>query len=360
MKSKSKKVVFIVPTPLEISPSQRFRFEQYLPALKQNDISYVIKPYFTLKGRKALYSNNLTKKVSVVMYGYIKRILLLFTMPMYDYVFIHREAAPVGPPIFPWIIAKMMRKKIIYDFDDAIWLPLMSDYNRKFSFVKSFSKVGKLCRWSYNVVVGNKYLQDYALQYNKRVTIIPTVVNTETLHNVIQNQDIDTPAIGWTGSFSTLVYLDIVLPVLQRLQEKYDFVFYVIADKDPQLPLKRYKFIEWNKDTEVTDLLKFHIGLMPLYDDEFSKGKCGFKAIQYMSLGLPAVVSPVGVNTEIVDDGINGFICDTETEWELHLESLLINNNERKKMGQSARKKIESKYSVASSTSDFLRLFSNS
>ncbi|MBK8300798.1 MAG: glycosyltransferase [Chitinophagaceae bacterium] len=144
-------------------------------------------------------------------------------------------------------------------------------------------------------------------------------MNTETVHNKVQKQESASPAVGWTGSFSTLMYLDIIVPVLRKLQEEIDFTFYVIADKDPGLALKNYKFIPWNKETEAEDLLNFHIGVMPLTDDEITRGKCGFKAIQYMALGMPALVSPVGVNVEIVSHSNDGFICNNLTEWEENL-----------------------------------------
>lgn len=147
------------------------------------------------------------------------------------------------------------------------------------------------------------------------------------------------------------------MPALRALQDKIDFTFVVIADRDPLLPLKNYRFIPWQRETEVQDLLNFHIGLMPLSNDDLSKGKCGFKAIQYMSLGIPAVVSPVGVNSRIVDNGINGFLCEDAEEWKVRLEQLLSDPISREKMGQAARRKIELAYSVRSSTKQFLDLF---
>lgn len=297
------------------------------------------------------------KKGWYVLAGFMIRLSDLFKMSQYSFVYIYREAAPLGPPVLEWIIAKLLRKKIIYDFDDAIWIPVTSEYNKTVSFFKSFGKVAKICKWAYKVSVGNFYLESFARQYNRNVVMIPTVVNTELVHNKLQQQETPFPAIGWTGSFSTLPYLDIVLPVLHELQEKYDFTFIVIADKDPQLPLKKYRFIKWNRETETDDLLNFHIGLMPLYDDEISKGKCGFKAIQYMSLGIPAVVSPVGVNTEIVSDGITGYVCSTKEEWKSRLEILLKDRLKRSTMGIEARKKIETMYSVTATEDLFTELF---
>jgi glycosyltransferase involved in cell wall biosynthesis len=357
-RNKSVSVFFMVPSPPGIAPGQRFRFEHYLDAMAEKGIRYKISPYYSVKGRRSLYTKSgMLAKALVIAKGYLRRITDLLVLWRYDYVYVHKEVTPVGPPVFPWVAVKIFRKKLIYDFDDAIWIPIMSDYNRRFSFLKNFSQVAKLCRWSYKVTVGNAYLKEYAAQYNRNVVIIPTVVDTEKTHNILQQQETERPAIGWTGSFSTLSYLEIVLPVLRELQEELDFTFYVIADKDPQLPLSNYRFIRWQRETEVQDLLKFHIGLMPLRNDEFSKGKCGFKAIQYMSLGIPAVVSPVGVNAGIVLHGENGFVCNTPEEWKACLLSLLRDTSLRKKFGAAARERIENNYSVKSSSDLFFDLF---
>ncbi|MBL7731386.1 MAG: glycosyltransferase family 4 protein [Chitinophagaceae bacterium] len=281
----------------------------------------------------------------------------MFTIGKYDYVFIHREAAPAGPPVFEWIIAKLWRKKIIYDYDDAIWIPVASENNRLAKYVKWFSKVKAICRMAYKVSAGNQFLADFAKPYCKRVEVVPTVVDTEKEHNRVQMQLTGKPAIGWTGTFSTLKYLEILVPVITRLQEKYAFTFVIIANKDPQLPVKDYRFIQWNKETEINDLLSFHVGVMPLLDGEIEKGKCGFKAIQYMALGIPAVVSPVGVNSVIVENGKNGFTAKDEMEWEQRLEELLKNPEMRKKFGEESRTKIESEYSVIATKQHFLNLF---
>lgn len=352
-------ILFLVPSPLGISPGQRFRFEHFLPLLKEKGIDYAVKPFLTLNARKQLYTpGNVGSKMLVLLLSFIKRLNIFFILHRYQYVYIHRWAATAGPPILEWWIAKVYRKKIIYDFDDSIWVN-ESAYNKKFLAVKFLSKVAKICRWSYKVSVGNQFLFDFAIKHNPNTVIIPTVVDTNTVHSALQVQNTNYPAVGWTGSFSTLLYLEMVVPVLQRLQEKFNFTFYVIADKDPTLPLKNYQFVKWSEATEVADLLKFHIGIMPLTDDDITRGKCGFKAIQYMSLGIPAVVSPVGVNNKIVTNGVNGFICNTEQEWEESLTKLLTDPVMRKSFGKNARQEIEDEYSVEAVASDFLNLFDN-
>lgn len=352
------RILFLAPYPAFESPSQRYRFEHYLPYLKEKGIDYSYTPFLSKSAWAVFFKpGNTFRKAMGVLAGYARRFLQLFTLFRYDYIFIHREAAPIGPPVFEWIMAKLFRKKIIYDFDDAIWIPATSSYNKAASRLKNFGKVAKICKWSYKVSVGNAYLGAYASQFNKNVVLVPTVVNTEEVHNELQNQQTDKPAVGWTGTFSTLQYLDVILPVLQELQQQYDFTFYVIADKNPELPLKNYQFIKWSKATEAKDLLKFHVGLMPLYDNEIAKGKCGFKAIQYMSLGIPAVVSPVGVNSQIVDAGVNGFLSGTPVEWKEYLELLLKDASLRTAMGAAARKKIEDQYSVTATKDLFVSLF---
>jgi glycosyltransferase involved in cell wall biosynthesis len=355
---KEASIYFIVPAPLGISPGQRFRFEQYLSILKERNFHFRISNFYSLAAWKTLYTQgNKLRKIFFVFFGIFLRWLDLFRASRYTYIYIYREAAPLGPPFFEWIIAKIFRKKIIYDFDDAIWIPFTSEFNKGISKFKYSGKVSKICKWSYKISVGNQFLERFARQYNSSVFLIPTVVNTEKVYNKQQTQQTLAPAIGWTGSFSTLKYLDIVLPVLQKLQDKYEFTFVVIADKNPELALKSYRFIQWNRETEVDDLLNFHIGLMPLYDDAISKGKCGFKAIQYMSLGIPAVVSPVGVNTDIVEDNVNGFLCIMDDDWHRRLEEMLLDPSLRTRLGLSAKKKIKEKYSVLATTQMVLDLF---
>jgi glycosyltransferase involved in cell wall biosynthesis len=353
------RILFIAPYPANESPSQRYRMEHYFSYLQANNISFSYKPFLDLSTWGILFrKGNYFRKALGFGLGFLRRFSHLFIIYRYDYIYIHREASPVGPPFFEWVTAKVFKKKIIYDFDDAIWIPFLSENNKMASRLKNFGKVAKICRWSYKISAGNDYLAAFAKQHNSSVFVIPTVVNTSDIHNKLQNQDTTSPAIGWTGTFSTLKYIDIILPVLQQLQEKYSFTFVVIADKNPELPLKNYKFIKWSKESEVEDLLNFHIGVMPLYNDEISKGKCGFKAIQYMALGMPAIVSPVGVNTIIVEDAISGFICGTTEDWKIRLELLLTNKLIRSKMGSEANKKIEQFYSVQSTKDLFLKLFS--
>ena len=276
----------------------------------------------------------------------------------YDFIFIHREVTPIGPPVFEWIIAKVLKKKIIYDFDDAIWLTNTSANNKIIAGLKCHGKVRSICRWSYRISCGNDYLADFARDYNENVIVNPTTIDTKRYHNRIKDQNTPRLTIGWTGTHSTAQYLDDVLPVLEKLEKKYDFTFIVISNAPLKHSLKNLKYITWNKDTEIEDLMQFNIGIMPLKEDPWSRGKCGFKALQYMSLGIPALVSPIGVNTKIVDDGINGTLCSDAEDWERAIVAYLTDPLLRIKNGIAAREKIENSYSVVSNTQNFIKLFS--
>lgn len=352
------KIAFIVPYPKDTAPSQRFRLEHYLHILKEKGIDFDYFSFLRQKDFEILYNKAYYfQKTFAVLLGFFKRFLLLFKISKYDYIYVLREASPIGPPFFEFIVAKILRKKLIYDFDDSIWLANTSTNNKIIANIKWHQKVENICKWAYKVSVGNEYLENYALQFNTNVYIVPTVVNTEERHNQIQNHDTNKPNIGWTGTHSTMVYLEEIVPTIKQLEQKYDFDFVVISNKKPIWNLKSLKYIPWSAESEIKDLLQFHIGIMPLKKDKWSEGKCGFKAIQYMSLGIPAIVSPIGVNTKIVENNINGLVAESEKEWYESLERLITNKKLRKQFAKEARKQIVENYSVKSSEQKFLALF---
>ncbi len=351
-------ILFIAPYPKYISASQRFRIEIYFKALETASISYSYKTFMNEELYAILFTKgNNVKKIIGILVGFLKRLVLLFSLHRYQYVFIHREATPLGFPWFEFIAAKIFRKKIIYDFDDAIWLPIASTGSKLLVLLKFTGKVRLICKWATNVVVGNNFLETYAKQYNKNIIIIPTPVDTENEHKIIKIQATDKPIVGWTGTFTNLKFFDLIITPLQQLQSEFNFEVLVIADIDPKLPLTNYRFLPWKKETEIPDLLQMNIGLMPLHNTEATKGKCGFKAIQYMALGIPALVSPIAVNKQIVDNGINGFWCDSNEDWYKNIKLLLTNTNLRNDMGIAAREKIINHYSLKSTQQDFLNIF---
>jgi glycosyltransferase involved in cell wall biosynthesis len=358
----SKKILFLVPYPLHESPSQRFRFEQYFALLIKRQYTYSVQSFLNSTNWQVFYtSGNTMAKAKAIIIGCINRVIVVFKSPMYDFVFIHREATPIGPPLIEWVLAKLLRKKIIYDFDDAIWLTDRKKEPWLMRMGKWRSKVGSVCKWAYKVSCGNEYLCNYAAKFNKSVIYNPTTIDTENLHSPERygmRDRSDRIRLGWTGSHSTLKYLADIEAVLQKvLNEHPEVELLVIADRPPALNSIAVTFIPWNIETEIGDLLQFDIGIMPLPDDQWAKGKCGFKALQYMALQLPVVASPVGVNSQIIEDGISGFLCNSLEEWIAALGKLIRDSNLRKSMGANGRNRIRKHYSILSNSANFLSLF---
>lgn len=357
MKKKAK-VLFIVPYPVGHAPSQRFRVELFEPYLQEADIEYTIAQFMDAHTWKVLYKQgSAIQKIWGIIKGYLKRIkTVLIDVHAYDYVFVHREGAPMGPPIFEWIIARLWRKKMLYDFDDAIWIPNTSAENKLAAILKAFWKVKYFCKWAHTVIGGNEYLCNYARQYNNNVVLIPTCVDMQRMHNKTKEHHNKRVTIGWTGSHSTLPYLNEIIDVLQYAEQELDTDILIIANKKPELPLKNLQFLNWNAETEIDDLLKIDIGIMPLKDDKWSEGKCGFKLIQYLSLGIPAVASPVGVNKVIIDEATNGFLCTNDKEWKAALKKLVEDASFRKSAGEAGHQKMLNEYSIAANKEKFISL----
>ncbi|MBL4668393.1 MAG: glycosyltransferase family 4 protein [Flavobacteriales bacterium] len=355
-----KNIAFIVPYPIGVAPSQRFRFEQYLSLLKNEGIQYTCFPFLSIKDFKIIYNQGFFfKKTLSIFNGFFRRSILMFRLTKYDTVFIHREASPVGPPVFEWLIAKILKRKIIYDFDDAIWLENTSQSNQLISKIKSHSKVASICNWASLVMCGNKFLMSFAKKYNMNVVYMPTTIDIENEHNKIKHHEKKQVVIGWTGTHSTIKYLYEIESVLSKLQQKLIFEFRVISNKDPLFTKIKYHYIPWNKNKEIQDLLKIDIGIMPLLDNEWARGKCAFKALQYMALGIPCVISPVGVNNEIVKDGVNGILAENDEEWREKLTKLIETVEIRAEIGLEGLKTVHEKYSVLANQRKFISYLKN-
>ena len=348
-------IAFIVPYPSGVAPSQRFRFEQYLSLLESSGIQHACFPFLTDKEFKIIYKQGyFLRKSQSIFNGFLRRFILMFRLSKYDTVFIHREVTPIGPPFFEWVIAKILKKKIIYDFDDAIWLENTSQSNQLVSKIKKHSKVASICKWSSLIVCGNQFLMDFAKNHNQNVVHMPTTIDTKNEHNKIKFHEKKKVVVGWTGTHSTIKYLYEIEETLLKLQEKLHFEFKVISNKDPLFTKIKYQYVTWNKNQEIQDLLEMDIGIMPLLDNDWARGKCAFKALQYMALGIPCVISPVGVNNEIIKDGVNGFIAKNNKEWQEKLMILIKDTKVRSQLGEEGLNTVNDRYSVLANQNNFV------
>ncbi|MBI9067245.1 MAG: glycosyltransferase family 4 protein [Salinivirgaceae bacterium] len=349
----SKKLLYIAPHRPGRSPGQRFRFEQYIEFLSQQGFDITYSYAVNAWGDKILYQKGkYLLKVWIGLKTFLVRLRDWYRANNFDIILVYREAQFLGNTFFEKRFAKS-KAKLAFDFDDAIWLNDTSDGNRNLKWLKKPEKINKIIEISDLVMAGNSYLAEYAKIFNENVQIIPTSINTD-IHKTSQTSSNNPICIGWTGSSTTIKHFYEAVPFLKILKDKYNdqIIFKVIVDVSIDLPDLDLKSTIWTKKSEIEELDKIDIGIMPLPDDKWSRGKCGFKGIQYMALEKPTVMSPVGVNVDIIEHGKNGYLANTDKEW-IAILSLLIDSEElRKTVGKAGRKTIVEKFSVDSQKED--------
>jgi glycosyltransferase involved in cell wall biosynthesis len=293
---------------------------QYLPYLRDHGVDASIHFYKWRWQEKLQFYNNLGQ---------------------YDILYIHRK---LFSPFEFWYIHKKA-PKIIYDFDDALMYRSSGSKNpysssRRIKFDYMMKRVDF-------VIAGNQFLKSEVLPYNHNVEVIPTSIDLARYHLKEYGRRKDHFIIGWLGSRTTLKYLPSLIPVLEKIFQKDPRVkLKMVCDQfldDLRVPVIKKR---WSLDEEVEDLRSFDIGVMPLSNDLWSKGKCGLKILQYFGVGIPVVCTPIGVNRDIVEDGVSGFWAGNEEEWENCLSRLIEDERLRREMGLRGRNKVEKGYSL--------------
>ena len=353
------KILFIAAHRPNRSPSQRYRFEQYFGFLEANGFTCELSYLIDEEADRIFYRpGNILRKASIMLKSFRKRMQDVRRAKDFDIIFIQREAFMTGSSYFE----KRFRRsgaKLVFDFDDSIWLLDTSSANQKFAWLKSEKKTGEIIRLSDRIFAGNSYLANYAKQFNAQVKIVPTTIDTEVFKRSESYRDNQIICIGWSGSITTIKHFEQVLPILEVLRKKYgnSVVFKVMGDETYEHPELGIKGIPWSAATEVQQLQSFDIGIMPLPDDEWVKGKCGLKGLSYMSVEVPTVMSAVGVNREIIRQGENGFLATTQEEWVSRLSELIESFELRKKLGQAGRRTVLESYSMESQKMNYLDTF---
>ncbi len=353
-----KKILFLAHHRLDRSPGQRYRFEQYFDYFEENNIVCDLANIISEEDDKVMYqSRNYIKKAFVAINAYKTRYLNLKDIENYNLVVIYREAIPTRSVFFE----KMISKKnipIVLDFDDAIWIKDVSSVNKNLAWFKNEKKIEHILPLCSHVTCGNIYLHDFAKKFNNNVSIIPSTVDTN--HYVpIKRQDDNPVRIGWVGSHTTIKHFEKILNVYKIIKEKYkqNVEFIVVGDENYSNSELDIKVVKWENTKEVELFNSFDIGVMPLPDNEWTKGKCGMKGLLYMSVGIPAVISAVGMNKDIIEDGVDGFLPLGENQWLEVLIKLIENPELRNKIGTNGRRKVIEKYSKESAKDVYLNLY---
>lgn len=349
------KVIALVPYPFNTVGGQRYRLEQWQPELNKMGIDMEFRHLLRHpKIVEGLWMRppNMRSMISLTTATLGRAWQALVSAPP-DVVVVYREASLIGPPIIEALTA--LRAPIVLDFDDAIWLsPHKAPGYSLATFMRMPWKTSWIMRMSAAVSAGNQYLADYAGRYNDNVDVIPSTIDTTRYARQKKHSAGEPIVLGWSGSMGTTPYLAAILPTLAEIARTIPLRLRVIGAEvsHPDLDIE---LVSWDPESEVDDLLPIDIGIMPLPDDPWARGKCAMKTLQYMGLGIPAIVSPVGVNTTIVNHGVNGFLARDCSEWQ-HAIAALRDPQVRSRFGSAARQTVTEGYSTHHGASRFASL----
>jgi glycosyltransferase involved in cell wall biosynthesis len=330
-----------------LGASSRLRTMQYLPILACEGLHVEVAPFFDDAYLEVLYSGQGMRRSTA---GYmLERIKRMRRRPAPDLIWLEKEALPW----VPWLVERAVLPHgipIVSDYDDAVF----HRYDKHpRGVVRSVlgRKIGRVMAASDLVMAGNPYLADHARRSGaRRVEIIPTVVDLESYDVDLGGKSNDAPCIGWIGTPQTWKELaHPVHKVLDPLLAQNSAIFRAVGAGMQPETRGTLEIVPWAESTEVSLIQSMDIGVMPLPDTPWTRGKCGYKLIQYMACGLPVVASPVGVNSEIVEHGVSGFLAESDDEWLAAVKTLLNNPFLRRRMGAAGRKKVEEKYSLQAS-----------
>ncbi|HLJ85644.1 MAG TPA: glycosyltransferase family 4 protein [Candidatus Angelobacter sp.] len=350
---KKKKILFFVAHP-ELDAGSRYRVYQFRPYLERAGYECVIAPFsspilFQLLRTKG----QLPRKIYEMLICTLRRTVQISAASKYEVVVINREVFPFLMPLWERAVLRRNRR-VVFGFDDAVYSnhPDVSSFRHPLLYRFKYGRgVDEVMKRSACIIAGNRILGEYARRFNENVTVIPTVVDCEyyRYRDVDPDEEGVRPVVvGWMGSPSTAPYLSMVESALTRLSEKYSgrvqYRFFGCPEYQPQLP--ESLSLPFVLSSEIKDLHSLDIGIMPMPDTEWTRGKCAFKAIQYMATGAVAVASPVGVTTDLIRDGENGLLAQTPDEWFAALSRLVSDTQLRRSISRRARQTIIEGYSL--------------
>ena len=337
-----------------LGSSSRVRFYQYVPYLESKGIDIQIASLLPDEYVRGLYEDKRVNIVSIIN-AYIKRVAWLLRNKTFDLLWVEKEILPWIPAWIEFLFSSKL--PYIVDYDDAVFHRYEFHHSK---LIRSLlgKKIDNVMRNSLLVIAGNDYLAMRAHQAGaKWIEILPSVVNVEQYPVKKAQSGLN---IGWIGSPATASFLSSIQVPLERVVGSSNVQLTLVgAGKKDPLPGVIKIFLPWHEATEIADLQTFDVGIMPLPDGPFERGKCGYKLIQYMASGLPVIASPIGVNKKIVEQGKNGYLATTEAEWLEALNYLKTHVEDREKMGLAGRKRAEKNYNLQVTAPRLLKIIQN-
>lgn len=340
-----RRIAALVPNVLGVSPGQRVRIESWVPYLREAGWEVDFYPFEDDRLHEVLYESGRSfAKASRLLSCYLRQLRRVVRGLPCEVLFLSREASLIGPAILERLAVRA-GTPVIYDLDDPVFLPYRSPMNSLFSLLKFSHKTHSLFRLSDHVITINGLIAEYAARYNPSVSVIPNCVDVESYRPASKSQSSPVRLV-WMGSHSTMSNLEEIAQTLHRLQSAHSIPLIVIGSGRIELPGVEMEVRKWSAETEIADLQGGDIGLVPLPDLPWNHWKFFYKTVQYMALGIPVVARRMGSNSEIIEDGVNGFLVETSEEWYQRLRMLVTDNELRRRMGKAARATIVERFST--------------
>lgn len=353
----SMEILVICPYPLDTSPGQRLKYEQYLDFLRDQGYSISVHPFFSFNTYRILYKPGKSiHKIVGVIQGLLGRIALLPRVSRAAGLYVFLNVAPVGPPWLEWLLLRLC-KKCIYDIDDMVHMLRTTKVNRVAQAFKSSSRYFLLMGGADHVITCTPALDDLARRYNSSTTDISSTINTSNYLPVNSYANDHDLVIGWSCSHSTALYLHLLDAVFQELSQHVRFKLLVMGAQSFELSGVDVELVPWSVTAEIPTLQRIDIGVYPLPNDTWVQGKSGLKALQYMALGIPTVATAIGCNDRVIEDGVSGFLVSSPDQWMARLSQLLSEPQLRRTIGRNARARVERFYSVDANKNTYLAIF---
>lgn len=344
MRDRPLNVLCLVPYPRS-NAAVRLRFDQQADELERLGVHIHISSFLDATGYGVVFRNgHLLNKAAAVLRGFLRRLRDVIRVARYDVLIVFRESAPFGPSLLERA-ASSRGIPVVYDFDEALFVPNIHPANRAWAWLRSPKRIGGFCRAASLVTAQNDYLAEYARRWNPRVEVLPTPVDTQRRRPRTSRSD-GPLVIGWVGSETTVPYLHLLDDVLARVSAESGAIVRVVGGTYLNGRIARLENREFDLAREQTDLESFDIGILPEPDDPWTRGKGGYKALLYMAAGIPVVASRVGVNPEIVVDGGTGYCVTTVDEWTDALRRLIADPELRRRLGAAGRARAIERYSI--------------